>query len=167
MIVNYVKGDLVTMIRNTLSGNKPKFIMAQGCNCQSVQGGGLAGQLREFPEIYQADLDYPASPVDRLGNFSHALLEGINSVVVMNAYTQYDFGTDKRHADYSAIRQIFKDLNTVLSVYYGQTDLPIYIPRIGAGLAGGDWKIIEKTINDVTPDIQITVVDYKKHIDPR
>lgn len=167
MIVNYVKGDLVAMIRNTLSGNKPKFIMAQGCNCHSVQGGGLAGQLREFPEIYQADLDYPESPEDRLGNFSHALLEGRNSVVVMNAYTQFDFGTDKRHADYKAIRRIFKDLNSVLAMYPNQLEPLVYIPRIGAGLAGGDWKIIEKVINDVTPDIQITVVDYKKHIDPR
>ena len=33
----------------------------------------------------------------------------------------------------------------------------ICIPKIGAGLAGGDFKKIKKIINEVTPDVEIDV----------
>ncbi|WWS23940.1 hypothetical protein vBKpnAMK2_00291 [Klebsiella phage vB_Kpn_AM_K2] len=37
----------------------------------------------------------------------------------------------------------------------------LYIPKIGAGIAGGDWELIEKLINLATPDIDIMVVEYE------
>jgi len=33
---------------------------------------------------------------------------------------------------------------------------------IGAGLAGGDWKIIEKIIEEELVDMDVRVVKYKK-----
>ena len=35
------------------------------------------------------------------------------------------------------------------------------IPRIGSGLGGGSWPIIEEIINGVTPDIDVVVYDYE------
>jgi hypothetical protein len=33
------------------------------------------------------------------------------------------------------------------------------MPRIGCGLAGGDWSTVEKIINDSLPDIDVYVYD--------
>jgi O-acetyl-ADP-ribose deacetylase (regulator of RNase III) len=38
----------------------------------------------------------------------------------------------------------------------------IGLPKIGAGLAGGDWKIIKSMIIDGFKDCKITVINYKK-----
>ncbi len=36
----------------------------------------------------------------------------------------------------------------------------IGIPKIGAGSAGGEWKVIERIIEEETPDLKITLVVY-------
>jgi O-acetyl-ADP-ribose deacetylase (regulator of RNase III) len=38
----------------------------------------------------------------------------------------------------------------------------IGMPKIGAGLAGGDWDRIEKIIGTALKDCQITIVNYKR-----
>lgn len=40
----------------------------------------------------------------------------------------------------------------------------VHIPRIGCGLAGGDWSIIEEIINEqlIEQDIDVFVYDFKK-----
>jgi len=68
-----------------------------------------------------------------------------------DAYTQYNYGYGKRNADYDAIRNVFLNLNNA----YKDQGLIFGIPSVGAGLAGGDWKQIEKIINESTPDIKI------------
>lgn len=38
----------------------------------------------------------------------------------------------------------------------------VHMPRIGAGLAGGDWAIIETIINDELSDLSVFVYDLPK-----
>jgi O-acetyl-ADP-ribose deacetylase (regulator of RNase III) len=53
-----------------------------------------------------------------------------------------DFGGRKRNLRYDALAQVFEKLNSA--------DLEeLHIPKIGAGLAGGNWDLIETIINDV------------------
>jgi hypothetical protein len=40
------------------------------------------------------------------------------------------------------------------------TGLRFGMPMIGAGLAGGDWDVIEEMINDIFVDEDITIVRY-------
>ena len=35
----------------------------------------------------------------------------------------------------------------------------VHMPRIGCGLAGGDWKTVEKLIQECLPDIEVYVYD--------
>lgn len=69
-------------------------------------------------------------------------------------YTQFYYGKGK-NVDYTAIERGFRKLNKkILSV----PTKTVAIPLIGAGLAGGDWKIISEIIEASTPDIkEITV----------
>jgi hypothetical protein len=56
-----------------------------------------------------------------------------------------------------AIEKVFTEVNALADI----DKLRIGIPMIGAGLAGGDWDIIEKIINRVTRNMNITLVKYK------
>ena len=81
-------------------------------------------------------------------------------LVVVNAYTQYKYGRnhadgDKSPVDYAAIEMCMKKMN------YRFKGKHIGLPKIGAGLAGGDWNRIEHIINTELKDCQITIVNYK------
>jgi O-acetyl-ADP-ribose deacetylase (regulator of RNase III) len=163
VIIKYEFGDMISMIENNLSNKSSNILlMAQGCNCFCTQGGGLAGQLRKYKQVYRADIEHGRSgDYDKLGGYSTAIIS--SNVVMLNMYTQYNYGTETRHVNYAAIALAFKSVNDNLSGK-GHT---MYIPKIGAGLAGGDWDIISTIINDATPDLHIVVIDYVNGIDPR
>jgi len=87
---------------------------------------------------------------------------------IINAMTQEKFGTDKRHVNYEAVATCFEKVSefarSVLAEFYGRGDgtldlqraidhpLQICFPAIGAGLAGGNWKIIANIIDNTVPD---------------
>lgn len=67
---------------------------------------------------------------------------------IVNAITQYNYGRDpdKVYVDYERLSHCFYKLNHQIQ---NSKILPkkIHFPKIGAGLAGGDWDIISETIN--------------------
>lgn len=164
MIIKYEKGDLVTMIRNSLAGTQPPIQVAHGCNCRKTMGAGIALAFKEFPEIADADRIHPNPTLGEMSIAPITTLENFPEFVatVYNLYTQQAFGRRHRQVNYGAIAQCFASLDSEIPV--GDV---LYIPRIGAGLGGGDWNIIEQIINDVTPFLDIMVIDYMPNIDPR
>jgi O-acetyl-ADP-ribose deacetylase (regulator of RNase III) len=79
---------------------------------------------------------------------------------VVNAYTQYRYGRnhedgDKNPVDYAAIEMCMKKIN------YRFKGKHIGLPKIGAGLAGGDWDLIEAIIGRELKDMTVTIVNYK------
>jgi len=118
-------------------------------------GSGIAAQIkREFLAAYTVDLTTKKGDRSKLGTCTFAKTE---DVIIVNAYTQYDYGRGGRRADYDAIRSCFKWIKSEFS------GLRIGIPFIGAGLAGGDWNIIKEIIDEEMVDEDITVVKYKNH----
>ena len=161
MIMKENDGDLMVMIANTLMGKvKGHLIIAQGCNCHITQGSGVAGQLREYPTVFEADQEFGRyADKSKLGEYSIAAIG--DNVTVLNMYTQFGYGTNTRHANYSAIAHCFARANLEFGSY------TIVIPKIGSDLAGGDWDIIEQIIDDATPELAVTVLNYVGGIDPR
>lgn len=161
MSINRVfHGDLVKMAQ------EGQFdVIVHGCNCGGVMGAGIAPQIAKAfggdkDLVRQADWDFPLElgHKARLGHYSYLQTE---NVLVINAYTQHGTGgrrIGKPDVSYDAILSVFTQLNVDLE---SQPDLRIGIPMIGAGLAGGDWTIIKKLINDATPDLNISLVEYK------
>lgn len=172
-------GCFVKMLENSKAAKKPAFFMAQGCNCFKAQGSGLAGQLRKFPEIFQADKDYRSGDEGKrqLGLFSVARIpfdepsltkpkKSFSAAVCFNLYTQFDTGTDYRRANYAAIGIAFRKLNDSLSDT-NRDRQTLYTHEIGCGLAGGDLDIVIAIINDATPDIDVVMLDWSPNVDPR
>lgn len=134
----YVNGDLIKL------ANHGDFdIIIHGCNCFCTMGGGIAKAIKEeFPSAYfEADLKTQKGLRDKLGTYS---LSVVNGLVIINAYTQYTYWDKTDMLDYSAVLSVFQKIK----LDFDSSDVipRIGIPKIGAGLACGDWKRIEELI---------------------
>jgi O-acetyl-ADP-ribose deacetylase (regulator of RNase III) len=123
-------------------------VIIQPCNCFCTMGSGptkkgLAKGIKDtFPEAYAADCATIKGDIKKLGTFTFAEINRFaKPLVVVNAYTQYRYGVDKRHVDYDAVRRV---MTAIQKQFSGRI---IGYPKIGCGLAGGDWSIIEPIIN--------------------
>ncbi len=143
-----IKGDLLKM-----ASDGEFDIIIHGCNCQHTMGAGIAGQLRKWPEVYEADLKTPRGS-DKLGCFSHATIsrEGHRPFTVINAYTQEWPGKDLRE---------WAMASALIRVAQSYPLEKIGMCKIGAGIAGGDWNDLKKMVEVIFKDIDLTVVEYQ------
>ena len=144
------KGDLLALARD---GKYDAIV--HGCNCFVRMGAGIARQIKkEYLKAFMADERTTRGDFSKLGKYTTAKVEH-GLFIIINAYTQYDFqGED--NVDYQAIKDVFSRINMN---FPGKK---IGIPKIGAGLAGGDWKRIEGIIDEATPDVNIELVEYDR-----
>lgn len=135
--MKYNKGNLLTLFEQ-----KEIDILVHGCNCFHTMGAGIAKQIKEkYKEAYEADLETNKGSKEKLGTYS--LVQINDSQYIINAYTQYFYG-GKNPLDYEALKNVFKLINENFE------NKIIGIPKIGAGLAKGNWEFIEKIINEET-----------------
>ena len=86
---------------------------------------------------------------------------GVKDIIVVNSYTQYNYGKNHKDGvakpiDYEALALCLRKINKTF------TGKHIGLPKIGAGLAGGDWNRIKNIIQTELKDMQVSVVIYKK-----
>lgn len=173
--MNYkeIEGDLISL---AFEGHFD--VIAHGCNCHCVMGAGIAPQMAKAfgADKYAMEGEQFAGMVNKLGmidfecrfitpgdniaRFHATQREGETILVIVNAYTQYNFGINHydgvhRPADYDALRLCFKKIN---KEFAGKR---IGLPKIGAGLAGGNWEQIKSDIQTYLCDCDVTVVIYK------
>ncbi|AAQ81423.1 hypothetical protein [Aeromonas phage SW69-9] len=158
MIVQYVKGNAISLF---LEGKYDIF--GHGCNIFNRMGSGIAKEVRErLPQLYVMDLKTVSGDRNKLGTIQAALInvEGRTSCGV-NMYTQATFWDPTDMLSYDAVRSTFTMLNdSVAETSVGGSNMTMCIPMIGAGLARGDWSKISAIIDEVTPNIDITVVEF-------
>jgi len=145
-----LKGDLLEL---AASG---KFdVLVHGCNCQHTMGAGIAKQVKaRFPSAFQADLATPKGAT-KLGTISTATVSLPNhTLVVVNGYTQVHWRGAGTKVDYQALRTV---MSLVKAHFSGRR---IGYPKIGAGLAGGDWALIEAIIKEELDGEDHTLVEY-------
>lgn len=146
--MKYITGNIIEEFK---TGNYD--VLVHGCNCFCTMGSGVAKTIREeWPEVYEADLATRKGDILKLGGFTVALLEqrakGGVHLRVINAYTQYAYGRGgERYVDYGAILAFCRSLTGFLL-----THETILIPKIGAGLGGGDWNVIEGIFDAYLPN---------------
>ena len=144
-----INGDLIQLANQGLFD-----VIGHGCNCFCTMGAGLAVSMKHaFPEIIMADECTRKGDKNKLGTFSHV---DYGHLIVLNLYTQYKYSGPEVNADYDAIR---KCMQGIRKRYSGKC---IGLPKIGAGLAKGDWSIISKIIEEELSDEDVTIVNYVK-----
>jgi hypothetical protein len=110
-------------------------------------GAGIARQIAKmYPEALAADKLTDYGDKENLGTYSRACARKPNGdiVTIANCYTQYYFGSSRVNCDYAAIKE---------SITKFLIDMPynykIGIPKIGCGLGGGDWNVVENIIDSI------------------
>lgn len=182
-----IKGDLIQLAKNG------EFdIIVHGCNCFNTMGSGIAKQIADnFPDAYEVDRRTLRNDKTKLGSFTVARI-WYNEVIskdpfkihshvfyVVNAYTQYEYGTNKVNFDYHAFQTFLYSFKNYVELMFRSNIrqnerglfnpvniIRIGFPMIGSGLAGGDWSIIENMIAkfeyNIKDIVDITVVEYEK-----
>ena len=147
-MIKYIDGDLVK--------EAELFdVIAHCCNCFCTMGAGIAPQIKaKFPEAYLVDCTTERGDESKLGTITFT--EDTTPIVV-NLYGQYDY-TGRRHGemdlDYDALRSALRAMKEEFS------GLLFGLPKIGAGLAGGDWDTIEAIIEEELEGERVIVVNY-------
>lgn len=151
-MIEYINGDVFT---------SKDHILIHGCNCFGVMGAGVALKVKQlYPRAYQVDQDTDSGKPSKLGDYSWSIQKHIyypQQIIVINAYTQFGYSSNSEspNVDYDAIRTVMNAINE----NFPENPLheSISMPKIGAGLGGGDWDKISGIINSVfkTRDINV------------
>ena len=143
-----------------------KGVIVHSVNCIGAVGG-LAGAIaRKWPknaEKYKEYVRHRKSSIMLLGSVFEVNVA--HNVIVANLFGQYGIGTGKQQTEYSALISGFKTIadtcfygNDTEDMYFGPLGYQevsnvlndIYIPyKIGCGLGGGDWNIVEEILHKV------------------
>lgn len=161
MSYEVIKGDLIDLAK------RGRFdVIAHGCNCFCRQKSGIAKQMAENFQtansgIYSLESGFQFGEYNKLGLIEEAKRyidnpNFIGYIEVVNMYTQYRYGTDKKHLDETALRLCLRKLN---HMYKGKR---VGLPQIGCGLAGGKWEEVEPIIKEELKDMDVTIVIFEK-----
>jgi O-acetyl-ADP-ribose deacetylase (regulator of RNase III) len=132
-------------------------VIVHGCNCQCAMGAGIALSIKnQFPEAYEADLRTARADRNKLGKISTAeIVRPGATFVIVNAYSQFHWKGPDGGADYEAIRTAFREVKVR---FVGRR---IGYPKLGAGLAKGDWSVIAPIIDEELSGENHTLVEYQ------
>ena len=172
-----IEGDLIKLAK------EGKFdVITHGCNCFCTMGAGIAVAMKENFDCQMFHMEAPKyrGDINKLGTIDYQTrqiflkekinlmgveIESVNfgsfGLIIVNSYTQYHFGQNHpdgvyHPVDYEAIALCMRKIN---HTFKGKR---IGLPKIGAGLAGGDWNKISKIIKTELKDCDITIVNYNK-----
>lgn len=141
--IKYVKQNITSVKRG---------VIAHGCNYVGVMGAGVAAALKnEHPECFTEYAvwlrDHFPNRKDALGKTQFVKIN--EELYVANCITQGLMGYDGQMATPEAIKSSLYEAFHHAAV----EGLPIYLPKIGAGLGGLDWeKDVEPIISELAAD---------------
>ena len=156
-MITYQKGDLISLAK------QGEFdVVVHGCNCFCRMKRGIAPQMAKAFGCDRFPLEGKEFEGDKekLGQieYQRVILSTDKELIVVNAYTQYHWNTPGPSGiplDYDALWSCFVKVN---DAFQGKK---VGIPKIGAGLAGGDWQKVESILKEVCGDLgELVVVEY-------
>lgn len=168
---NEIEGDLIALAKQGMFD-----VITHGCNCLSQMGAGIAPQMAKAFDVDKFEMELWGESIEKLGCIDYetfvlgekaiwSLSNAKNNkdepeLTVVNSYTQFRYGmnhTDgiSKPLDYEALTLCMRKINHIFKGKH------IGLPKIGAGLAGGDWERIKQIIQTELVDCEVTVVLYK------
>lgn len=152
-MIEYINKDVTTVTTG---------IVAHGVNCQHAMNSGVAKAIRNrWPIVYEMYRSRPRGKA-MLGIIDMISVDPSDMLWVANCYTQVFYGRGGKFADPDAIRSCLSGVAIYAKIY----ELPVYMPRIGCGLGGLDWKkdvspIVQRVNSEHNDMINIFVCDYE------
>lgn len=163
-MIKYRVGDLITAAENNHKTNGDGVVIAHCCNCFNTMKSGIAPLIaKAFPDAWAIDQATLKGFKGKLGTFSSAWGDG--DVLVYNLYGQYGYWKRKQGGmdlDYvalsSAMALMSADLkDRCVDWEMAPEQVQVFLPKLGAGLAGGDWNVIEPMIQKHLGIFDVTI----------
>jgi len=134
-MIQYIKGNVF---------DTDCDIIAHGCNCRGGYGKGVARAMSKIhPAAKNAYLTKHRAEGWKLGDVQFVESHG---KIIANCATQKNFWSKGKKdvlVSYWAVRSCMDKLFN----YAYKNNLTVAMPKIGSGLAGGDWEQIVKSID--------------------
>ena len=130
-------------VRQDITEVRAPGMIAHGVNCQDRMGAGVAKALyTKWPLVKSK---YHAFEYVDLGNVQFVTVE--SGLIVANCFTQQYYGrqSNVQYADPEAVNECLVRVAEHACIELGVDE--VFIPRIGCGLGGLDWK------TDVVPSV--------------
>lgn len=157
-------------------------IIAHQVNCMGRMGSGVAKALNdEFPELFEDYIEYLRTRQERVFGSCYIHIahdrnsvcrsdhhtEPIIPIAIANLFGQRNYGRDgKQYTNYQALESALKQMRRSIlynrDYWYPNEQVRLSTVRLGCGLGGGSWDVVEPMIQDIFKNdiILITVWDY-------
>lgn len=131
-------------------------VIGHQVNCQGVMGAGLAKEIKiMFPKVF-TEYRKMCSIENKSDNLGKCLIVERNNAktfepkYIANIFAQDRYGKDKCYTSYDSFKKALIDLKIWCKNNIDKDKIIIGLPyKIGCGLAGGDWNIVEPIIENV------------------
>ncbi|MFW5700758.1 MAG: hypothetical protein ACOCWM_03625, partial [Cyclobacteriaceae bacterium] len=149
--LTYVKGDATNPI-----GEGHKFIVHIVNDAGKWGAGFVLALSKKWDE---PEKKYRSNKVHRLGRVEYVGV-GDKDVTVVNMVAQHNTGIDENGdipLRYSALVDCLRNVDEMCQIYGKPSS--IHMPKIGSGLSGGNWEVIEQIIRECT-SVPVTVYEF-------
>lgn len=154
-MITFVKGNLITLAK------EKKFdAIAHQANCFCTMRSGIAPQIaKAFPEAYEADQNTERGNAGKMGTCSMGQ-DRESGTFVFNIYGQYGWNRNfpAYGTDHVKLEKGLVDMEEICNELGLET---IGFPKIGCGLAGGDWTKVLQMIETIFEGYEVTIVEYE------
>jgi len=146
-VINYVRGNLFSTDCD---------IIAHGCNCRGGFGKGIAAHMAKlYPKAREAYLRKYKTEGWQLGDVQFVQNNG---KIIANCATQdryWKTGAKTVLVECWAVRSCMAKIAS----YASAKKLSVALPRIGAGLAGGNWDKIKQILERELQNIDTVIYE--------
>ena len=150
-----VKGDAFDLFFKSTTD----AAILHGANCQRIMGAGFAKQVKDqLAPLFYLDQYDSRNATQRFGSYSAVVVGQVEDRIKIgvNLYTQFNPGAE---FDITALRNSLKAFRYSIPVDK-RVGFNLYLPKIGCGIGGGDWKDVLPVIKKELADFNIVVVEY-------
>jgi len=162
----YSNEDIFETIEKVLQENKTNLIVVPHvCNNIGVFGGGFTKYINDHYPIVQENF-YLLGQKASLGYVQFVTVntngKTNGKIVFANMIAQNGIISKKnnRPLNYAALVKTMIEVKKFVDIENKNNDIDksyIHAPKFGSGLAGGEWKFIEKLIEDIWTNSVVTI----------
>jgi len=162
----YSNQDIFQAIENTFNDTKTNLIIIPHvCNNIGVFGGGFTKYINDNYPIVQENF-YLLGKQAYLGYAQFIIVKNNTKtntkIVFANMIAQNGIlnKNNKRPLNYAALVRCMIEVKKFIQIQNKNNDIDqtyIHAPKFGSGLAGGDWRFIEKLVEDIWSNYTICI----------
>ena len=149
MGITYLKGDATQPVTNGTN------VIVHICNNLGAWGAGFVLAISnrwKKPELEYRNLEYY-----KMGEITIIYVE--KNTHVVNMIAQNGIGYSKKcRVSYDDLRLCLRKVYNGIKLF---ENVKIHMPRIGCGLGGGKWSIVEQIIIEELLEIPVYVYDFE------